>query len=270
MTSVLTVLSTAAWAQAGQPAPASRPASTDGWTGLYFGANVGHVSHAFTGTIDFGSVVAGGINFPAESADFGATNAGSATIGVQAGYAARLTGSLIGGLEVQLTHSSATVVSSAGTLPANVIFFIPTDTLTKASGLITSIRGRAGTAMTPNLFVYGTIGVAMTKVTATGEFPATTVGNTTFPEANGSQSQLMKGLTIGVGAEYAPWKRGSLERLTIGAEFRHASLGTQTFNLGNVEVVSNPATFDPAIATLSAHANEFDIRVNYRFGKAPR
>jgi opacity protein-like surface antigen len=264
MTSVFSLLGTAAWAQAGRP-PAASPASPDdSWTGVYVGANVGHVSNTFSGPINFAAVVSGGTTFPAESLDFGSVSAGSGIIGIQAGYGIHLTRTLIGGLEVQLTHTSATAATQAGVLPASAAFFIPGDTRTTATGLMTSIRGRAGTTMMPGLLVYGTVGVAMTKVTVTGEFPATTVAGTAIPEANGFETRTMKGLTIGAGAEYAPWKRGNLENLTIGAEFRHAALGTQSFALANVQVTV-PAASSVAVAVVDASANEFEIRVNYRF-----
>jgi opacity protein-like surface antigen len=131
---------------------------------------------------------------------------------------------------------------------------------------MTSIRARAGTEMMPGLFVYGTVGVAMTKVTVTGTYPA--AGQ--IAAATGFETRTMKGLALGVGGEYAPWKRGNLERLTIGAEFRHAALGTQSFNTANVQVTAAPGVSETAVAVLSASGNEFDIRVNYRFSLGKR
>jgi opacity protein-like surface antigen len=177
------------------------------------------------------------------------------------GYNVKLTSALIGGVEVQLAHASATESESAGPQSAASVFFIPADTFTVDAGRLTSIRGRVGTAMTRDLFLYGTIGVAMTKVTASGVFPA--IGS--FQAASGSESHTMKGLTIGVGADYAPFHAGTLRQLTIGAEFRHASLGSQAFDFGDVDIFQPPPIIEPALGTITLSANEFDVRVNFRY-----
>jgi opacity protein-like surface antigen len=248
-----------------QPSAQARQSSstaTDDWTGLYFGANVGHASASFSGPVTFAAFTSGSQRTPAESVTFGPASAGSAAIGLQAGYGVRLASSLVGAIEVQFTHAPvAPVPQLVGAQAPATGVFIPADSLAVATGSTTSIRMRVGAPMARGVFVYGTVGVMMAPVTTTGIFPA--VGS--FPAAGNSQSKTMKGLTIGVGAEFVPFKSPSLRHMTIGAEFRHASLGSQTFDFGDVVVSQPPPVLEPALGTITVTANEFDVRVIYRF-----
>jgi opacity protein-like surface antigen len=268
--SILLALSTAARAQSASNSPQSPSAvqskgmQLDDWTGLYVGANVGHVSGTFGGPVTFGSFTSGGQTVPAETVTLGPVSAGSGTIGVQAGYGVKLVRDLVGALEVQFTRGSPMPVPQAvGAQATGNAFFIPTDSLAMTAGSTTTIRLRAGTTMARAVFVYGALGVEMTSVTATGTFPA----SGSLPAANGSQSRTMKGLTIGVGAEYAPFKSPSLRHVTIGAEFRHTSLGAEAFDFGDVELSQPPPVVEPAVGTITVSTNEFDVRVNVRFPK---
>jgi|SRR5579864_1692833 len=247
-------------AQAGQPS--ARATATDDWTGLYFGANVGRASATFSGPVTFASVTSGSQTIPAETVTLGPVSAGSFATGVHAGYGVKLTPYLVGAIEVQFTHAPATPVPQlVGAQATGNADFIPADSLAVTTGSTTSIRVRAGTPMARGVFVYGTVGVAMTSVTATGIFPA--VG--AFPAAGNSQSRTMKGLTIGVGAEFVPFKNPNLRHLTIGAEFRHSSLGSQIFDFGDVDVFQPPPVVESALGTISVTANEFDVRAIVRF-----
>jgi opacity protein-like surface antigen len=270
LSSILLLLSTAARAQSASSSPQSpsavqsTAAPLDDWTGLYVGANVGHLSGTFGGPVTFASFTSGSQTVPAETVTLGPVSAGSATVGVQAGYGMKLASYLVGALEVQFTHASPALLPQAvGAQAASKTFFLPTDSLAMTAGSTTSIRLRAGTTMARGVFVYGALGVEMTSVTATGTFPA----NGSFPAANGSQSRTMKGLTIGVGAEYAPFKSPSLRHVTMGAEFRHVSLGTEAFDFGDVDVFQPPPVVEPALGTITVSTNEFDVRVNFRFPK---
>jgi len=270
LSSILLVSSTAARAQSASSSPLSPSAvqssavPLDDWTGLYVGANLGHLSGTFGGPVTLASFTSVSQTVPAETVTLGPVSAGSATVGVQAGYGVKFARYLVGALEVQFSHASPALLPQAvGAQATNKTFFIPTDTLAMTAGSTTSIRLRAGTTMARGVLVYGALGVEMTSVTATGAFPA----NGSFPAANGSESRTMKGLTIGVGAEYAPFKSPSLRHVTIGAEFRHSSLGTEAFDFGNVEVSQPPPIVEPALGTISVSMNEFDVRVNVRFPK---
>jgi opacity protein-like surface antigen len=272
LTSIVLCGSAAARAQSATSGPPSQAqgagrshaAPTDDWTGLYFGANVGHASATLSGPVTFAGFAASGQTLSAETVTLGPASAGSGTVGVQAGYGIRLARYLVGALEVQFTHGSSApapqLVGAQANAPGN-IFFIAADSLAVTAGSTTSILVRAGTPMARGVFVYGTVGVAMTSVTATGIFPA--IGS--FPAAGNSLARTMKGLTIGVGAEVAPFKSPSLRHVTIGAEFRHNSLGTQTFDFGDVDVFQPPPVVEPALGTITVSTNEFDVRVNVRF-----
>ena len=248
-------------AQAGQ-AGQSPSTAADDWTGLYFGGAVGHASAAFSGPVTFASVTSGNQTVPAATVTLGPVSAGSVAIGVQAGYGVLLAPYLVGAIEVQLTRAPvAPVPQLVGTQAIAGGPFGPADSVAVTAGKTTSVRVRVGTTMARGAFVYGTLGVAMTSVTATGIFPA--VG--AAPAAGNSQSRTMKGLTIGVGAEVAPFKSPSLRHLTIGAEFRHTALGSETFDFGDVDVVQSPPIVEPALGTITVTANEFEVRAIFRF-----
>lgn len=247
-------------AQAAAPPSQYGPSAND-WTGVYAGGNLGGVSTSFSGPVSLASFVVAGTTHPAESVALSPMSGGSGIIGLQVGYAGRLSPSLIGALEFQLSHASPTIAVAAGSQATSTANFAAADTFDVKAGAMSSLRARVGTAMAPDLFVYGTLGVAFTSVTADGAFPA----NGSLPASSGTDTHTMKGLTIGAGAEYAPFKQGNLRALSIGAEFRHAALGTVSFNLGSVNVQPAPTT-QPAIGTISVSSNEFDVRINVRFG----
>lgn len=268
----LTLMASVAQAQTQVPAPqvpatAAPPAaaSADDWIGIYAGGNLGGLSASFGGPVSIASFTVSGATQPGESVKIGPTGSlsdGSGTIGLQVGYADRLTRSLIGALEFQITKAAPTIAMTVGDQAKNLNDFTTATTLGMKTGAMKSLRARVGTAMTPDVFVYGTLGVAFTSVQATGGFPA----NGTLPAVLGVEITTMKGLTIGAGAEYAPFKYGTLRALSIGAEFRHASLGTVPFDFADVTVHQSPLVVQPAIGTISVSANEFDVRVNVRFG----
>ena len=234
----------------------------DDWTGLYFGANVGHASTTFSGPVAFAGFTSAGQTQAAETVTLGPVSAGSGAIGILVGYGVKLVPSLVGAIEVQLTRAGAAPAPQlVGSQATGNSDFIPADSLAVTTGSTKSIRVRAGTPMARGVFIYGTVGVAITPVTTTGIFPA--VG--AFPAAGNTQSQTMKGLTIGVGAEVAPFKSPSLRNMTIGAEFRHTSLGTKTFDFGDVDVFQPPPVVEPALGTVAVSMNEFDVRVIFRF-----
>lgn len=245
-----------------QAVPASAPApSANDWTGIYAGGNLGGVSASFNGPVSFASFASNGTTTPGESVVIGPISGGSGTIGLQGGYMAHLTPQLIGGLEFQITHASPTIDVAVGDQAKLLNDFSAGDTLEMKAGAMKSLRARVGATMAPDLLVYGTLGVAFTSVTATGTFPP----SGTRLAGSGTDTRTMKGLSIGAGAEYAPFKYGALRALSIGAEFRHASLGTVPFNFGSLTLGPGPTT-EPAIGTIKVSANEFDVRVNVRFG----
>jgi outer membrane immunogenic protein len=263
LTSVVLSISVAASAQSTSPAPVSSQtpstsaSSLDEWTGFYAGGNLGVASQAFSGQVSFLTAIGPGSSVA--PLDLGALSASGGTIGVQAGYGLKLTRTLIGGLEVQMTRTSPLAVGPSGSATA------PADQVTVQGGLATSIRARAGTTVMRGLFLYGTIGAAITRVTAAGALSGTNASLV----PNSSATQTMKGATFGVGGEYAPWRQGTLEHVTIGAEFRHASLGTQTFTFAPTGA-SLPEILQPITGTIASHTNEFDVRVNYRFSLRKR
>jgi opacity protein-like surface antigen len=248
-----------------QAAPvAASGSSLDDWTGLYFGGSLGGAPTTFTAPITFAGFTASGLTEAAETVTVGPAGAGSLAAGLQVGYGFKLTRTLVAAGELQLAHVSPSLTQAAGPQAAGSQFFLPTDSFTVTGGRVTSIRGRVGTPMRRGLLVYGTIGVAITSVTGTGTFPQVTSAVGVFPAATGTASHTMKGVTIGVGAEYAPFRGPALRSVTIGAEFRHTSFGTVAFDFGDVDIFQPPPLVEPAMGAVSVSSNEFDIRVNVR------
>lgn len=248
--------------QSSQPNPTPVPPTADDWTGVYFGGNLGSVSTTMGGPVTFASFASSGVTQPSQSITLAPMSDGSFGIGLQVGYMARLTQALVGGLELEITHASPTITQTAGTQATPNGYFIPTDSFTTSGGRVMLLRLRVGTGMTHGVFVYGALGAAFTTVTATGTFPA--AGS--LPAAAGTDSHLMRGLTVGVGAEFA-LPEPSLRGFTVGAEFRHDSFGTVAFDFANVNVAAPPVAAQPAFGAMSVSANQFEVRISYRVGR---
>jgi opacity protein-like surface antigen len=252
LTSAALLVGASAYAQSASPTPAtnqSRSESlTDEWTGFYAGANVGHLSQALGGAEAF--PIFATVQTPTVSISFPSRVSGSAGFGIQVGYASTLTHDLVGGLDVRLSHSSP-----AGEGPGGVGVLGVTDDTTFRGGLGASVRARLGLAMTHRLLLYAIVGEAMSRLTAEENFLGVT---------NGSITHTMKGPAVGLGAEYAPWKRHALDRLTLSAEFVHAWLGTQTFAFAPVGTAPTGVII-PTSASVTSQTNQFDVRLNYCF-----
>jgi opacity protein-like surface antigen len=244
--------------------PAATASSLDEWTGFYFGGSLGAAPTTFTAPITLAGFTASGLTVATGTVTVGPASAGSLAAGLHVGYGFKLTPTLLAAGELQLAHLSPSLTQSAFVQAAGSQLFLPTDSFTVSSGRVTSLRGRVGTPMRHGLLVYGTVGVAITTVTGTGAFPALTRASGTLPAAAGTDSHTMKGVTLGVGADYAPFRGPGLRSVTIGAEFRHTSFGTVAFDFGNVTVNQPPPLVEPATGAVSVSANEFDIRVNVR------
>jgi opacity protein-like surface antigen len=268
LTSAVLVSGTPARAQAPAPArqaaPAAGPSSLDDWTGVYVGATLGAAPTTITAPVSLAGFTANGQTVPTATVTVGPAGAGSLVAGLEAGYAFRLTPALLAAGELELAHVSPSLTQLAGAQAAGSPVFLPTDSFTVRGGHVTSIRLRVGTPMRRGVLLYGTIGAAITSVTGMGSFPALTSPLGVFPAVAGTDSHTMKGVTIGVGADVAPFKRGTLQNVTIGAEFRHTSFGTVAFDFGNVTVAQPPPLVEPAVGMVSVSSNEFEIRVNMR------
>ena len=133
-----------------------------------------------------------------------------------------------------------------------------------------TLRGRFGFALTGDLILFATGGLAYGETKAASSITAIGIGQT-FPPGfattivcpaatvclAGSQSRVSAGWAAGGGLEYAAWRN-----VTLKLGYLHVDLGSQHVQL----VVQAPATGN---ATASAHfENAFDLvraSVNLRF-----
>ena len=93
------------------------------------------------------------------------------------------------------------------------------------SGLEASLRGRAGYLVTPNVHVYGGVGVSMLKTEVSATCPADTdFCNPAMGTQSNSESKTLNGWTAGVGVEGA-FKNNLFWR----AEYSYADYGSMSF-----------------------------------------
>ena len=218
--------------------PTVAPAPAVSWTGFYVGGNVGYgwkdptVTYspndinAFNGTC---GGVFGGTCVPATS--FGI---GGALGGIQAGYNWQLNQQWVVGFEADFDWSGI-----RGTGTSNFLLGGGPGALGAASNFqateeikwFGTVRGRLGFLPTNSLMVYGTGGVAYSRVDANAVLNSVATTNlATAPFSyscnngpscfTGSTSQTFVGWTAGAGGEYAITKN-----VTLKAEYLYVNLG---------------------------------------------
>jgi outer membrane immunogenic protein len=170
-------------------------ASVSNWTGLYIGGNVGYGWG--NGNTDF--------SFLPTPAAFGTPNTSldnrshGVIGGAQIGYNWQM-GSLLTGLEADIQGSGIkSSVRSGPVFNTFAVAFVPGSFLSSDQKLswFGTVRGRLGIAVTPDILLYATGGLAYGQVddsaqtffTATAQFPATV-------------SKIRAGWTAGAGAEW--------------------------------------------------------------------
>jgi opacity protein-like surface antigen len=196
---------------AGMPikAPAVAPWS---WSGFFIGAHAGYgwARDPFTD--------------PGEGVDSNITinniNSQGAVGGLQAGYNRQM-GSVVGGVELDLSWSGiqgSTTVSVPLGLGAT-----GTDTVSESDNfeLLASARARIGYLVMPDVLVYGTGGLAFTRLTEGFTDTTTfTSGGTSGVGAN-TTTNFRFGWVAGIGAETRLWNTNWLARL----EYLHYDFG---------------------------------------------
>ena len=245
------------------------------WTGAYVGLNVGYAwgrSNAET-LVDCGPPPAGLFTYMCDPTGVGAANAaavnasgsgkneaGGFTGGIQAGYNLQ-NNNLVYGLEIDfgaLRLRGSRQVS--GTYPVGFGIVFPGDAYTVGTSYDTdwlaTFRGRIGWTMMPNLLVYGTGGLAVTRLSVANSFADNVFAGAV--EAV-SESKLRAGWAIGAGLEWAQ----SID-WTIKAEYLYIDFGkvTATGLIAN----GNAPGYGQGISTssdLTAHVAR--IGVNRRF-----
>lgn len=221
------------------------PVAVYNWTGFYIGANAGYgwgrdpFSEALTEFIP-----------PAQPVTLSGPNSQGFLGGFQAG-ANWQTRSVVGGLEIDLSGSSVKGTSSV----AGVLFGTPfTQMQTDKFDWLGSGRARLGYLVTPDTLLYGTGGLAWTRLTqtATAVNPFDTTVTTT--------PSWRFGWAAGAGAEMRLWNSNWIGRV----EYLHYDFGNAGSTIGGL---TNGVLFEYTVDTTSRHLTVDTVRagVDYQF-----
>lgn len=243
------------------------------WTGFYVGANAGGAWGRFGSGMAVDCSPPGNANpfpyicwagFPGDAALVSAAGTGTIiangfTGGVQAGYN-RQTGNIVAGIESDFGAFQLRGTRQVNGTLVDSWFGTPfTVTTSVSSDWLFTLRGRLGFAVQPNLLVYGTSGLAVTRIGITTAYSE--ISPVFPPGISGSfgASATKTGFAVGGGVEYA-----LPSNWTVKAEYLYLGFGS---------VTANGAIFSPLIggyrqalsttADLTAHVA--CIGVNRRF-----
>ncbi len=237
-------------------APPAPIAPAFSWTGWYIGGNLG------------GSWTTVPENFGIPSVPFTLSNdatSNSLIGGGQIGYNYQIN-HIVLGVEADFDGRNNSnnfscpvnsAVSATGCAPTPQISILG---LQDTQNWLGTFRGRLGVAF-DRVFLYGTGGLAYGNVQHTlNETQLTGVGGTTLAALVVSDNTTRTGWTAGVGGEYALNNNWS-----IGVEYLHVDLGTDTLSTPTPAVVINTVTFNPSSATFHDKSDIVRARVDYRF-----
>lgn len=236
-------------------APPLPPPPVWSWTGWYVGVNLGD------------SWANDPENFSLPFASFALSNTATSSSligGGQIGYNYQINHIVLGAeADIDGRHNSSnfscfvnSVVSTTGCSPSSASILGMSD----QQNWLGTVRGRLGVAFN-RFFLYGTGGLAYGNVQHTlSETQLTGVGGTTLAVLSVSDSTTRTGWAAGVGAEYA-----ITDRWSVGVEYLHADLGTDTLSTPNPAVTISGVTFNPSSATFHDRSDMVRAVVDYRF-----
>ncbi len=246
------------------------------WTGCYVGANAGWIGSETPYDLAMGGAFRSSASSPFRTDDAAraalshsySVRESGFTGGGQLGCNFQMGSSWVFGAEgdvngAGLSHSiNATYGATTGTLASNA----HSESLTTRLDWYSTVRGRVGFLVTPNLLLYGTGGVAIGhfEQDATVTFasdPAVRLQNFNFA---GSASPTLTGLVYGGGAEYA-----LPNNWTIKAEYLRLDFGSRNYSATCAATVTGcaPVASVPFVWTVYSRLREDIVRigVNYRF-----
>ena len=266
-----------ATAQQGNSGPARS------WTGFYAGINAGYSwSQAYTirtapGGSFGNSALIGGLAFGSAAGAVATTgpvppaHADGFTGGGQIGYAHQFDRSIVAGIEADFqgmaTGDNTTVVRSqmgAFGFPGNPI----SQSLSFSTKLnwLGTVRGRLGYAVTPELLVYGTGGLAYGEATSSATISQTVQSAPLLPNtysSSGSFTNTLVGWTAGAGVEYRFASAWSAK-----AEYLYYDLGSATYNMSPLQNFNTSGvlfTSNSPTATAVFNGNILHAGLNYHF-----
>jgi outer membrane immunogenic protein len=213
------------------------------WSGFYVGANAGYGwgRDPFS-ELDF-------VQFAGPNPVLSGVNSHGFVGGFDAG-ANWQTGSLVSGLELDLSGSDIKGSSSVAGVDS---FGLPVSMMqTDKFDWLGSARARIGYLVSPDILLYGTGGLAWTRLTQT-----TTTVNSDGTTINSSPSWRF-GWAAGAGGEMRLWNTNWLARL----EYLHYDFGNSGSTLG---IISSGAISAVAVSTTSHHLTTDVVRAGFGY-----
>lgn len=246
---------------------------SDRWSGPYIGliagAAIGRTNNVVACSAS--GFLCDPTHFPQNGATLSATASGSKsdvafTGGILAGYNWRL-GRFVYGVEsdVSSLHLSLTTggrasslnpgLNNGGVPPVPVVATVGT---TADMNWLATFRGRIGYLASPDLLVYGTGGLALTRQAVSYSYTDNWIFNG-GAVGNSTATLNSAGYAVGGGADWilsGNW--------TIRAEYLHVSFGAQTTS-GFITVVQVPAAKNPYTSSANLSADLFRSALTYKF-----
>lgn len=271
----------------------SATAHAQNWSGFYAGLNAGY-GWSSDGVNTIGRSLAGvtgsGANADIAQANFSAGAARAATFsssndlngfggGGQLGYNWRLSGTIVGGFEVDLqwlsdgTSRSATNSTTGPFLatPFGVITdgsVTQTAIVTKSLDYIGTARARLGYLITPTALVFVTGGLAYGDASASTSLSQNAVsgqlGSSTSASGTGGKSGTLFGWTLGGGVEWEFARNWSVK-----SEYLYYDLGALSYSTGPM-TSGNVAAGFPLIRADASSKADFTghlarVGINFKF-----
>jgi outer membrane immunogenic protein len=243
------------------------------WTGCYIGANGGWKWGRFHESVDTagGTLVIPGVPrtpFPPGHIDLDPVETSSGAVGGQIGCRWENAEHWVFGFEGDFdwTNLHGTVINTSP--PTTALF--PGDSFENRARWESSGRITLGRSF-DRWLVYGTGGIAFSRVDMTGNFIATTIGGVPVAAFSASDSKTLVGGTVGLGTAYMLTKNWE-----IGGEYRYTFYQQADYNLGTraglcgIPITTNLA-LPPGCAntTVTGHkgleTHEVLLKLNYRF-----
>ncbi len=247
------------------------------WTSCYVGVNGGLKWGRFRESADTpaGTAVITGVTtgtaVAADHIDLDNLNSSSAAFGGQVGCRWETPDHWVLGFEGDFDWTNLHGTVTQQTFGTGRSVFVPGDFFNNRARWESSGRVTVGRSF-DRLLVYGTGGIAFTRVTMDATFIPTVTGGIPFPASAGSDSKTLAGLTVGAGIAYAFDRNWD-----IGAEYRFSAYQKGDFNLGNVAAVcGRPTGAAATVACFNTNAtgskdlttSEILVKLNYRFSWA--
>lgn len=255
------------------PAIAASPTPIYNWTGFYVGANVGGAWGRFgSSTVSDCSGPPPGIAFTyfcgplfpgdaaaVNAAGSGSFNAAGFTGGLQAGYNWQISNVVVGletdfgAFRLQGSRQGSGTLDQSWGIPFTVNTWANTDWLF-------TFRGRIGATVRPDLLVYVTGGLAVTRLYTNTSYADN--NGISFPPGvtgNWGGSSIRTGYAIGAGTEYALSNAWSIK-----AEYLYLNFGGSLLNSG--VIADSSGAYGQALSTkVDLTAQLARIGVNRKF-----